>query len=140
VRSASVVAAPCVVGTDGNRDGLPTVLLEAMAIGTPCVSTDVTGVPEAIRHAETGLNVPQRDASALAAALERSLTDADLRVRLATRARALVEQEFNVERNAARLRGVFKSAVDSKPKSAHYMDAPALNAASPVDTVAGVSP
>src|SRR5262249_30826288 len=54
VRSAAVFAAPCVVGQDGNRDGLPTVLLEAMALGTPCVSTDVTGIPEVVRDGETG--------------------------------------------------------------------------------------
>ncbi|MBA2442737.1 MAG: glycosyltransferase, partial [Rubrobacter sp.] len=55
VQDAAVFAAPCVVGSDGNRDGLPTVLLEAMALGTPCVSTDVTGIPEVLRDGETRL-------------------------------------------------------------------------------------
>ena len=107
VGGASAFAAPCVVGRDGNRDGLPTVLLEAMALGTPCVSTDVTGIPEVLRHEETGLMVPQRDPAALADALARLLGDAGLRVRLAGGARRLIEAEFDARRNAAALRDVF---------------------------------
>jgi glycosyltransferase involved in cell wall biosynthesis len=111
VASAAAFAAPCVVGADGNRDGLPTVLLEAMALGTPCVSTDVTGIPEVLRDGDTGLAVPQRDPAALAAALERLLADAALRVRLARRARALVAAEFDATRQAARLRRHFAAAL-----------------------------
>jgi glycosyltransferase involved in cell wall biosynthesis len=110
VGRAAVFAAPCVVGGDGNRDGLPTVLLEAMALGTPCVSTDVTGIPEVLRDGETGLMVPQRDPAALADAIERLLADPELRVRLAGRARRLVEAEFDVRRNAALLRETFEAA------------------------------
>jgi glycosyltransferase involved in cell wall biosynthesis len=110
VRRAAVFAAPCLVGGDGNRDGLPTVLLEAMALGTPCVSTDVTGIPEVLRNGETGLMVPQRDPAALADAMERLLADPELRVRLAGRARRLVEAEFDVRRNAALLRETFEAA------------------------------
>src|SRR5690606_12661002 len=73
IQNAAVFAAPCVNGSDGNRDGLPTVLLESMALGTPAVSTDVTGIPEILRDGETGLMVPQHDAHALATALERLL-------------------------------------------------------------------
>jgi len=110
VGSAAVFAAPCVVGGDGNRDGLPTVLLEAMALGTPCVSTDVTGIPEVLRDEETGLMVPQHDPAALADAIERLLADPELRVELAGRARRLVEEEFDVHRNAALLRETFEAA------------------------------
>jgi glycosyltransferase involved in cell wall biosynthesis len=110
VGSAAVFAAPCVVGGDGNRDGLPTALLEAMALGTPCVSTDVTGIPEVLRDGETGLMVPQRDPAALAVAIERLLADPELRVGLAGRARRLVEAEFDVRRNAALLRETFEAA------------------------------
>jgi colanic acid/amylovoran biosynthesis glycosyltransferase len=106
-REAAVVAAPCVIGTDGDRDGLPTVLLEAMALGVPCVSTTVTGIPELVRDGVTGLCVPPRDPQALAAALERLLDDADLRVDLATRARRSIEQDFDIRRNAAHLREWF---------------------------------
>jgi colanic acid/amylovoran biosynthesis glycosyltransferase len=107
LQSASVMAAPCVVGEDGNRDGLPTVLLEAMALGTPCISTDVTGIPEVVRHGETGVVVGQHDPIALADGIERLLSDASERVRLAVNARRLVESEFDVHRNAGRLRALW---------------------------------
>jgi glycosyltransferase involved in cell wall biosynthesis len=113
IQKAAVLAAPCVVGADGNRDGLPTVLLEATALGTPCVSTEVTGIPEVLRHGETGLMVPQHDAAALAAALERLLDDPPLRLRLATGARRLIETEFDIHRNAASIRKIFATAVRS---------------------------
>jgi len=107
VGEAAVLAAPCVIGEDGNRDGLPTVLLEAMALGTPCVATDVTGIPEVVHHHETGLIVAQRDHVALADALERLFDDSELRCRLARSARALIEAEFDIHRQTARLREVF---------------------------------
>lgn len=110
IRSASAFAAPCVTSGDGDRDGLPTVLLEAMALGTPCVSTDVTGIPEVVKDGETGLMVPQNDPVALADALERLMEDSGLRVRLAENAREVIEVNFDVKRNAARLRETFAAA------------------------------
>ncbi len=117
VQNAAVFAAPYVIGKDGNRDGLPTVLLEAMALGTPCVSTDVTGIPEVVRDEETGLRVAQHDAKALADALERLLTDSTLRVRLATQARQLIESEFDIHRNTASLRTLFCTANRAEMKA-----------------------
>jgi colanic acid/amylovoran biosynthesis glycosyltransferase len=108
VRAAAVLAAPCVVGSDGNRDGLPTTVLEAMALGTPCIATDVTGLPEVLSDGETGLMVPQGDATALADSLARLLDDADERVRLARAARRRIESDFEVHRSAARLREIFR--------------------------------
>jgi len=115
VQEAAVFAAPCVVGEDGNRDGLPTVLLEAMALGTPCVATDVTGIPEILADRGTGLMVPQRDASSLADALERLLADGVLRVGLARRARLRIEQDFDIRRNASALRALFAEAARVEP-------------------------
>ncbi|MGH3089942.1 MAG: glycosyltransferase [Rubrobacteraceae bacterium] len=110
IRNSSVFAAPCIQSSDGDRDGLPTVLLEAMALGTPCVSTDVTGVPEVVKHEETGLMVPQNDPVSLADSLERLFDEPELRVRLAREARAVIEGDFDVHGNAARLREVFASS------------------------------
>jgi colanic acid/amylovoran biosynthesis glycosyltransferase len=110
VRHAAAFAAPCVVGRDGNRDGLPTVLLEAMALGTPCVATDVTGIPEILHHDRTGIGVPQHAPRALAAGLERLLDDPALRVRLAREARRLIERDFDVHTQAALVRQTFAGA------------------------------
>lgn len=107
IQSAAALAAPCVVGQDGNRDGLPTVLLEAMALGTPCVSTDVTGIPEVVRNGDTGLLVAQSDTVALAGALKRLLGEDRLRVELAGNARRLVESEFDIHTNSISLREIF---------------------------------
>jgi colanic acid/amylovoran biosynthesis glycosyltransferase len=102
--TAWVLAAPCVVASDGNRDGLPTVLVEAMALGVPVVATAVTGIPELVTHGRTGLLVPQRDPLALADALERVLADRALADRMAEAARRVVEERFDLRRNVAELR------------------------------------
>ena len=110
IAEAAVFAAPCVVGEDQNRDGLPTVLVEAMALGTACVATDVTGIPEVIRHGQTGLVVQQRSPAELADAIGQLLAEPATRRRLAGAARALVEQEFDVSRNSALIRRMFDDA------------------------------
>jgi glycosyltransferase involved in cell wall biosynthesis len=107
---AAMLAVPCVVAGNGDRDGLPTVLLEAMALGTPCVGTDVTGIPEALTDDVTGLSALQGDAVSLAAACQRLLADAELRVRLALEARALIERRFSSEANTRRLRALWGAA------------------------------
>lgn len=99
---ASVFCLPCVIGEDGNRDALPTVLLEALATGLPCVSTPVTGIPEILDDGAAGTLVPQHDVDATAAALDRLLGDADERERLAQNGRVHAEANFD-RRNAARV-------------------------------------
>lgn len=117
MRRAAVLACPCVVGRDGNRDGLPTVLLEAMALGLPVVASDVTGIPELVRDGETGLIAPAGDPMALASALERALADAALRGRLSAAGRAMVAREFDIHRNAAALREIFAASAASRPQA-----------------------
>jgi colanic acid/amylovoran biosynthesis glycosyltransferase len=108
VRRGAVFVAPCVEAADGDRDGLPTVLLEAMALGTPCVATAVTGIPEIIRDGVSGLLVPQREPAALARAIERLLSEPATGRRLAGAARQLIETEFDIHRNTAQLRSLFQ--------------------------------
>lgn len=111
VQGAAVMAAPCVVSTDGDRDGLPTVLLEAMALGTPCVSTSVTGIPEVLHEGVTGVLVPERNPQQLAEALDRLLRDRALRVRIASAARALIERSFDERQNAEHIRDIFHAPI-----------------------------
>lgn len=119
VAGAAVLAAPCVVGADGNRDGLPTVVLEAMALGTPAVATPVTGMPEAVVDRVTGLLVPERDPASLATALGRLLDDEPGRAAMARAGRALVERWFDRRGQAVQLRAIFASAAAaSAPASA----------------------
>ncbi len=114
---ASVLAAPCIHADDGDRDGLPTILLEAMALGTPCISTDVTGITEVLIDEQTGLLVPQRDGERLAAACARIMQDADLRCRLSANARGLIESTFDIRSNTRRLREVFVEATTERPQA-----------------------
>lgn len=108
LKRSTLLAAPCIEASTGDRDGLPTVLLEAMALGVPCVSTPVTGIPELVDDGVTGLLVPPRDPEALAHASERLLADQELAGRLARHARRRIEESFDVRRNAALLRTHFE--------------------------------
>lgn len=108
---AHVLVLPCIVGEDGNRDGLPVSIVEALACGLPVVSTDVTGIPEAVRDGDNGVIVPSGDVAALTAAIERLMLDRDLLGRLAATARTSVEAEFDERRTAARLHAILEEAV-----------------------------
>lgn len=124
MRQHTLLAVPCVVSADGDRDGLPTVITEALASGLPVVATPVTGIPEIVRHGETGLLVPERNAALLADAMATLLADADLRQRLALAGRVLVEQQFDAQRNAEVLLTLFTEA--SRPVTPAPMRAPDL--------------
>jgi glycosyltransferase involved in cell wall biosynthesis len=88
-------------------EGIPVVLMEAMASGIPCVSTRITGIPELIRDGEDGLLVTPSDSDELAAALARLMDDAPLRHYLGRSGRARVQQKYSLTRNVQRLGGVF---------------------------------
>lgn len=108
---ATIFTLPCVVASDGDRDGIPNAILEAMASGIPVVSTPTSGIPEVISDDVTGVVVPVADAVALADGLERLLRDPGLRSRLGGAGRAFVVKEFDVTANAER----FLEAIDGRP-------------------------
>jgi glycosyltransferase involved in cell wall biosynthesis len=111
LRISAIHAAPCVVSGDGDRDGLPTVLLEAMATGTPCVSTAVTGIPEVIHPMQTGLMAQQNDPASLADAMARLLDDAELQNTIAFNARRLIESHFDCSKTSGQIRNIFRQSV-----------------------------
>jgi glycosyltransferase involved in cell wall biosynthesis len=107
---ADVVAVPSVVAHDGDRDGLPNVCVEALANGIPVVAAETGGIPDAVRHEETGLLCEARNPDAFAAAMQRVLADRDLRERLVGAGRLLVESEFDGRRNARELHRALAAA------------------------------
>ncbi|HEY9888077.1 MAG TPA: glycosyltransferase, partial [Candidatus Obscuribacterales bacterium] len=89
-------------------EGVPVVLMEAMAAGVPVLTTQIAGVPELVTHQETGWLVPPGDAKALAAALETLIADAALRNRLSQAGQAKVAADFNIGLEAQKLADIFR--------------------------------
>jgi glycosyltransferase involved in cell wall biosynthesis len=94
-------------------EGIPVVLMEAMASGVPCVTTRITGIPELIPSEEEGLLVPPADVDALVAAVVRLMDDPGLRARIAAGARRRIETDFHLGRNVARLRELFARRLET---------------------------
>jgi glycosyltransferase involved in cell wall biosynthesis len=107
-RQYEILALPCVVTDDGDRDGLPNVLIEAAAAGCVLVSSPVSAIPELIEDGVSGLLVPERDEVALADALERLAGDSVLRGRLVAGAERIVRERFDLRRNVAELADRFR--------------------------------
>ena len=92
----------------GDRDGLPTVLLEALATGTPAISTSLGGIEEIVEDGVTGFLAPPDDAVALAGAMTRLLDAPQARVAaMSAAARRRAESQFDLARNVGRLRQLF---------------------------------
>ncbi|MDR2669793.1 MAG: glycosyltransferase family 4 protein [Desulfovibrio sp.] len=109
--AADVFLMPCCLTKAGGKgDGLPTVIMEALSHGLPVISTPVSGVGDVIRHGETGLLVPERDADALADAVRALASDRLGALRMATRGRALVKEMFDTDANLKRLAALFDAS------------------------------
>ena len=111
MQTGAVVTLPCIVSESGDRDGLPTVLLEAMALALPVVTTTVSGGPEIVVEGETGHLCEPGDAAALAAALESLLADPGRAKAMGAAGRVRAERLFDLEKNVASLRALFEGAM-----------------------------
>ncbi len=109
-RRAGVVAMPAVKASDGNQDALPTVLLEAMACGTPVVASRLTGIPEIIDDGENGVLVEPGDPLALANAIARVISDDGLQESFGASARTKAEGTFDLKKNVRVLRDHLETA------------------------------
>jgi len=106
---ADFMVLPSVVAEDGDTEGLPIVLMEALAAGLPVVASRLTGIPELIRDGETGILVEPNDAVELARGLRRLLDDDGSRSR-AERGRAVVERDHDIRASVDRLEQLFAAA------------------------------
>ncbi len=111
LEQATVFVLPSQVTDSGRRDGLPCAMIEAMAAGVPVVTTPVSGIPEVVRDGESGLLVAPGDAEGLAAAVERLLSDRELRARL-RRGGLETADGFDLVPWVVRLRRLFRDGVE----------------------------
>lgn len=106
-RAADIFALASRIAHDGDRDGLPNVLMEAQAQGLPCIATRVSAIPELIEHDRTGLLVAPESPGELATAIGSLVSRPELRNTLGEAGRARVVAEFGMDANISRLAGKF---------------------------------
>ncbi len=105
---ADVFALPCVIAQDGDRDGIPVALAEAMAMELPVISTDLVGIGELV-HSQAGILVPPHDSVKLADALQELVAiSPEERAEMGRRGRMIVDTEFNLQKGVSQLAKLFQ--------------------------------
>jgi len=112
-QSAAVFVLPCVILDDGDRDGIPNVMAEAMACALPVVVSKISGIPELVESGINGLLVPARDAVSLANAIEALIRSPVTRTALGTAARQRIESVFDAASTHDQLRDLFDDVIAS---------------------------
>ncbi|MCX7956697.1 MAG: glycosyltransferase [Endomicrobia bacterium] len=102
---------PSITASNGDMEGLPTVILEAMAQGLPVVSTFHAGIPEAVINGETGFLVPEKDEKSLAEKIDILLSDMALAKKMGLRGRELLEEKFNLSKQVEKLEQIYKEFI-----------------------------
>jgi glycosyltransferase involved in cell wall biosynthesis len=106
-KHADLFVLGCEVAPNGDRDGIPNVLVESMAVGLPVVATHISGIPELVENEKTGLLVPPGQPDKLAESMLRMLTDGDLRNRVTAAGKQHVAREFDNRKLIQELAGVY---------------------------------
>jgi glycosyltransferase involved in cell wall biosynthesis len=109
-RRAHLCVAPSIIGPGGRQEGIPNVMIEAMAFARPVISTAISGIPELIEDGVSGLLVPHSDAAALAGAILRIRQDPLAAAQMGRRGRLAVERSFDLAVNAKRQLALFEAA------------------------------
>ncbi|WP_395019651.1 glycosyltransferase [Dongia sp.] len=113
LNQASIFILPSVTATDGDVEGIPVAIMEAMAQGLPVISTFHSGIPELVEDGVSGLLVPERDVEALAAAIEAMLSTPQKWGEVGRAGRRKIESEFNGSALSRQLLELYKSTVTS---------------------------
>jgi glycosyltransferase involved in cell wall biosynthesis len=112
--AADLIVTPSVRDDSGNVDGLPNVVMEALASGTALVTTEAGGIGAVVEDGVTATIVPERDVEALAAAIRRLASDPETRRRHGTAARQLVERQFGWQETASQFEAAYRHALAFK--------------------------
>jgi colanic acid/amylovoran biosynthesis glycosyltransferase len=106
--TSDILLAPSVTGADGDQEGIPVVLMEAMAMGLPVVSTFHSGIPELVIDGVTGLLAPERDSDGLAGKILELIRSEDLAAEMGNRGRDHVRENFDIEKLNLELEGIYQ--------------------------------
>ena len=109
--SSDLFVLGCKIADNGDRDGIPNVMAESMAMNLPVVATNVSGIPEFLEDRVTGLMVSQNDPLALANAMETLLTDNDLRQQVTREAKKRITKDFNNKTLIMDLAGIYSKMI-----------------------------
>jgi colanic acid/amylovoran biosynthesis glycosyltransferase len=115
VQSADIFLAPSVTGADGDIEGIPVAIMEAMALGLPVVSTRHSGIPELVADGESGLLVDEHDVAGLSDALSALAVDPERRARMGAAGRAIIAAEYDVSVLTDRLVALYQDVLDQRP-------------------------
>ena len=110
-----LLVVPSVTAATGDSEGLPTVVIEAQAMGLPVVASNHAGIPQAAIDGETGLLTAERDIAGLAACILRLFRDPELWERLSLNGKEHVEKNFNLDKQTKILESIYQSVLDRKP-------------------------
>ncbi len=113
VRTARIFCVPSVTAATGDSEGLPLVLAEAQASGTPVVSSIHAGIPDVVRHGETGLLAPERDYQMLAEHLRRYLTNDHFWRESSARGVEWIRERFNLSTQTHKLEEIYQHVLDN---------------------------
>ena len=107
--NADIFILPCIIANDGDRDGIPVVLMEAMAMKLPVISTNVSGIPELVENGVSGVLVPPNKENCIADAIIDLCVNKDLRIKMGIKGRKKIESEYNIVFEVEKLIKVFNS-------------------------------
>lgn len=114
MEKCDIFSLPSVTGKDGNQEGIPNVLIEAMALGRPVVATKHAGIPELVIHKKTGYLVPERDEKALAKMIMYVMEHPDEWKPLLKQAWEHVKQEHDIEKQIKKLEAIYNNLLKKK--------------------------
>jgi glycosyltransferase involved in cell wall biosynthesis len=112
-RQSDLFVLGCEIAKNGDRDGIPNVLVESLAMGVPALSTQVSAIPEILLNGKTGITVPPSEPEAMAAAMQRMLTDSQLRGYLIEGGKKFVRENFDNSLWIKQLAAIFRNHNES---------------------------